>query len=124
MSTPLEPCPICGAPPVRNGRGRVGGVKCNGATRGTDRSHLVQAYGADQDEADRAWNIRATTAARVMVSGDLFHRSPHTFDDAAWGGGRDDCKRCGIFLNSFYDDEDGCHGPWWMRCQDGGGRAE
>jgi hypothetical protein len=60
-----------------------------------------------------------------MVSGDLWHRSEHRFPEDCWGGGRTDCRRCGAFLNSFYDDADGCRGPTWMRAGEDwdGGRS-
>jgi hypothetical protein len=62
---------------------------------------------------------------RKMVSGDLWHRSEHRFAEDCWGGGRTDCRRCGAFLNSFYDDEGGCRGPTWMRAGEDwdGGRS-
>lgn len=54
----LLPCPICGDLPLRNGRGKVGGVLCTGIS--TPRlAHRVQSYGASQAEADEAWNTRA-----------------------------------------------------------------
>lgn len=49
----LLPCPLCSRKPKRNGRGGVGGVICS------DPHHLFQTYGADQDEADQAWNFAA-----------------------------------------------------------------
>lgn len=53
----LLPCPICGDQPLRNGRGKVGGVLCTGIS--TPRlAHRVQTYGATQAEADEAWNTR------------------------------------------------------------------
>lgn len=59
----LLPCPICGAQPKRNGRGRVGGVLCAGPGSGVGKLHRVQTYGADQAEADAAWNARAARPA-------------------------------------------------------------
>lgn len=54
---------------------------------------------------------------REMVLADIYIGSPHRFPDDMWGGaGRTDCKVCGVYHNSVYDDETGCRGPWWMRC--------
>jgi len=55
----LLPCPICGAASTRNGMMRARGVRCKGRGDGIGKMHLVQTYGADQDEADLAWNTRA-----------------------------------------------------------------
>ena len=52
---------------------------------------------------------------REMIVADLYVASPHAFPEDCWGGGRTDCRRCGIHLNSVYDDEAGCRGPWWMQ---------
>lgn len=59
-----------------------------------------------------------TPRPRPMVTADLYHTSPHAFPEDCWSGGRTECRRCGIHLNSIFDDVDGCRGPWWMRCQD------
>lgn len=57
----LKPCPICGSAPVRNGRGKTGGVVCASTGLLDPRpSHRVQTYGAGQAEADTAWNTRST----------------------------------------------------------------
>jgi len=59
MADGLLPCPICGAAPTRNGMVRARGVRCKGPGDGVSKMHLIQTYGADQDEADLAWNTRA-----------------------------------------------------------------
>jgi hypothetical protein len=58
----LLPCPICGSAPTRNGMMRARGVRCKGPRDGVGKMHLIQTYGADQDEADLAWNTRAGVA--------------------------------------------------------------
>ena len=62
MSAELKPCPLCKRPPHRNGRGNAGGVLCVGHTEADGGNHRFQTYGANQAEADEAWN-RASTAA-------------------------------------------------------------
>jgi len=56
-SDSLLPCPICGKPGQRNGRGKAGGVVC------AQRTHRLQAYGSSQVEAEEVWNTRAALAA-------------------------------------------------------------
>ena len=68
MSEELKPCPICGDTPLRNGRGHVGGVLCSGIGAPPNMAHLVQTYGADQAEADAAWNTRALTLDREAIA--------------------------------------------------------
>lgn len=55
---------------------------------------------------------------RLMILADLYVGSAHRFPDDCWSGGRTECRVCGVHLNSIYDDESGCPGPWWMRCAD------
>jgi len=56
----LLPCPLCGAQPRRNGRMGAGGVLCAGDNKTVGMIHRFQTYGADQAEADTAWNTRST----------------------------------------------------------------
>lgn len=66
----LAPCPICGREPVRNGRGTTGGVRCASTGLFDARpSHLVQTYGATQEEADAAWNERRGVLVPTMSRG-------------------------------------------------------
>jgi len=55
----LLPCPLCGAQPRRNGRMGAGGVLCAGDNKTVGMIHRFQTYGADQAEADTAWNTRS-----------------------------------------------------------------
>lgn len=55
----LKPCPLCGREPRRNGRGGTGGVLCVGDNATVGMIHRFQTYGADQAEADAAWNRAA-----------------------------------------------------------------
>lgn len=78
----LLPCPICHEQPVRNGRGGKGGVLCNG-----EPAHRVQSYGADQAEADAAWNTRMTPpqdsvsdVERLRAIGDALLARPYLSD--------------------------------------------
>jgi len=59
----LAGCPLCGAQPRRNGRGRAGGVLCIGDGKTVGMIHRFQTYGVDQSEADVAWNTRALAAS-------------------------------------------------------------
>lgn len=51
----LAACPLCGQHPKRNGRGKAGGVLCVGDNATVSKIHRFQTYGADQIEADAAW---------------------------------------------------------------------
>jgi len=52
----LEPCPFCKMQPRRNVHGTGRGVVCLGDGMTVGMIHRFQTYGADQDEADAAWN--------------------------------------------------------------------
>lgn len=55
----LAPCPLCKRHPRRNGRAGAGGVICTGDACEVGKVHRFQTYGADQAEADAAWNALA-----------------------------------------------------------------
>lgn len=55
----LLPCPLCKRQPKRNGRIGLGGVVCTGDNATVGMIHRFQTYGADQAEADGAWNLAA-----------------------------------------------------------------
>ena len=68
--TTLLPCHVCGGLPRRNGRSSgVGGVICK-----TKMDHVVQVYGATQDDADRIWNTREAASEPMMSDGDFILR--------------------------------------------------